>query len=379
MHKPSKIALSAPQLDANSVAEVARAIEDNWITAGGPFVTKFEQALQKALGTKRGLVALNSGTSALHLALILAGVEAGDSVICQTMTYVATANPIAYLGATPIFIDSEPDTYNMCPTVLEQTLTNLVQTGKKPKAILVVHSYGIPAKIHRIAALAKQHQITLIEDAAEALGSKVGAVNCGLFGDYGVVSFNGNKLITTGGGGALICKKQDDAARARHLATQAKVSASGFEHDAVGYNYRMPGLNAALGIAQLNTLPERVDAKRKIHSFYKAIFAKIDDVALVEVEDEELYANYWLNVIRFKETSEKTPEGLRKHLENLEIESRYLWKPLHLQGIYAHQVFSGTTIAEDFWKHSLCLPSGTGMTNSDLDRIKAALIAYFSK
>ena len=201
----------------------------------------------------------------------------------------------------------------------------------------------------------------------------------GRIGDVACFSFNGNKLITTGGGGSLICKKQGDAARARHLATQAKVSASGFEHDAVGYNYRMPGLNAALGIAQLNTLPERVDAKRKIHSFYKAIFAKIDDVALVEVEDEELYANYWLNVIRFKETSEKTPEGLRKHLENLEIESRYLWKPLHLQGIYAHQVFSGTTIAEDFWKHSLCLPSGTGMTNSDLDRIKAALIAYFSK
>lgn len=378
MLKPSKIALSAPQLDANSVAEITRAIEGNWITAGGPFVTKFENSLQEVLGTKRDIVALNSGTSALHLALILAGVEAGDSVLCQTMTYVATANPIAYLGAKPIFIDSENETYNMCPQVLENAIELLLEKGEEPKAIIVVHSYGIPAKIQRIAKIAKKHKITLIEDAAEALGSKVNEQYCGLFGDYGILSFNGNKIITAGGGGALICKKTKDAVEARHLASQAKVSASGFEHDSVGYNYIMPGINAALGIAQLKTLNERVDAKRKIHKFYTEIFAELDEVNLFKVSDIELYSNYWLNVIQFKESALKNPEGLRVYMEKLEIESRFLWKPLHLQGIYSNQKYFGNTTAVDFWKQSLCLPSGTGMTADELDRIKDALIAYFS-
>ena len=376
--KPHTIALSAPKLDANAIAEVTRAIEDNWITAGGPFVTKFENSLQEALGTQRDLVALNSGTSALHLALILAGVQAGDSVLCQTMTYVATANPIAYLGAMPIFIDSEAETYNMCPEVLENTVESLIQKGNKPKAIIVVHSYGMPAKIKRIAEVAKKYHIVLIEDAAEALGSKVGEQFCGLFGDYGILSFNGNKLITTGGGGALISKNTDDATQVRHLASQAKMNASGFEHDNVGYNYIMPGLNAALGIAQLKTLHERVATKRKIHQFYAAIFDEIDDVDLFESFDKELYSNYWLNVIQFKESSLKSPEGLRIYFEKRAIESRFLWTPLHLQGIYTHQKYFGNATAEEFWKRSLCLPSGTGMTADELDRIKDELIAYFS-
>ena len=380
MKKSRKIWLSSPQIDEESELAVTEALKANWITVGGPFVTAFEQSLSSTLETSREIVVLNSGSAALHLALILAGVQRDDYVLCQTMTYVATANPIAYLGAIPVFVDSEKQSFNLSAAYLEEAILWCIEKGKKPAALIAVHSYGMPFEVEKIASLAGKYEIPLIEDAAEALGSSCKAKNCGLLGDYGVFSFNGNKIITTGGGGALVCKKPADAKQARHLATQAKSGASGFEHDAIGYNYAMPGLNAVLGMSQLKTLQKRIKSKQKNHVFYKNIFDKIPGVDLLEVPNSSYVSNYWLNCIQFTEEilKIKTPEGLRLFLEQHEIESRFLWKPLHLQNIYKSQEYFGDQVAENLWKSGLALPSGSSLSESELNRIKKALIDYFS-
>ena len=380
MSKPSQIGLSVPLLNETDGLAVAAALQANWITAGGPYVSAFERDLKHYLNTKNEVVALNSGTAALHLALILAGVKPGDYVICQTMTYVATANPIAYLKAIPVFVDSEQTSYNLDPNYVEEAIHACQKKGKKPAAIIAVHSYGIPCDIERLAKLAAQHDIPLIEDAAEALGSQVNGSACGVFGDYGIFSFNGNKIITTGGGGALICKSAADAAKARHLATQAKTGARGFEHDAIGYNYAMPGLNAALGSSQLKDLQTRIEAKRKIHHIYLEICSAIQAVELIGCTREVAYANYWLNALRFtgKPSALRNPKHLQAFLSDAGIESRLLWKPLHLQGIYKEQEYFGADTAEALWKSGLCLPSGAGLTKTELKKIKNALKAYFS-
>ena len=378
MAKELPIKLALPQLNLQDSEAVEEAVTQNWVTGGGPFVTDFEVKLKKALDTNREVVALNSGTAALHLALILAGVKAGDYVICQTMSFVATSNPIAYLNAIPVFVDSEPETYNMSVPALKEAVQFCITHNKKPAAIIAVHSFGIPCKIQEIATLAREYNIPLIEDAAEALGSKVADCACGTFGDFGVLSFNGNKLITTGGGGALICKDVEQSRKARHLASQAKSSSTGFEHDSIGYNYVMPGLNAALGVSQLKTLQDKISAKRNLHHFYNQIFEDIEGVELLSAP-EAYVSNNWLNVIRFTSESDTySASKLLKHLEELGIESRFPWKPLHLQGIYKEQSYFGATIAENLWKNGLCLPSGCGLTKSEQIEIQNALIAYFS-
>lgn len=378
MAKELHIKLALPQLSSQDSEAVQEAVSQNWVTAGGPFVSDFEANLQMALDTNREVMALSSGTAALHLALRLAGVKSGDFVICQTMSFVATSNPIAYLNAIPVFIDSEPETFNMSVPALEEAIQFCIAKNKKPAAIIAVHSFGIPSKIREIAALAEEYNIPLIEDAAEALGSKVADRACGTFGDFGVLSFNGNKLITTGGGGALICKDAAQPVKARHLARQAKISSPGFEHDEIGYNYAMPGLNAALGASQLKTLSEKISAKRNLHNFYNKIIADVEGVAILSPTADS-FSNYWLNVIRFYSEQQKyTASKLLKHLENLGIESRFPWKPLHLQGIYKEQYYFGSTIAETLWQNGLCLPSGCGLTNSEQNEIQNALNAYFS-
>ncbi len=377
MSTKSQIKLCLPQLGAREAELVSAAIAENWVTSGGPFVSDFEKALQKKLATASELLALQSGTAAIHLALQLAGVKPGDWVICQTMSYVASANPISYLGAFPVFVDSEPETFNMCPEQLHNAIRMCMDRHKKPAAVIAVHSFGIPCKIKQLATVAAAYDIPLIEDAAEALGSYYQEQACGTFGDYGVLSFNGNKIITTGSGGVLICKNAEVAQRARHLATQAKSSQEGFEHDAIGFNYAMPGLNAAMGLAQLEQLKEKINAKQKLHGFYTEIFQSIIAVELIS-EPGEAVSNYWLNVIRFTETRSYTPQGLLNHLKKAGIESRYSWKPLHLQGIYKKQDYVGKDVAENLWKNSLCLPSGCGLTKDEQKRIQQALITYFS-
>ncbi len=378
MAKEPHIKLALPQLSLQDSVAVQEAVAQNWVTAGGPFVSDFEANLQKALDTKREVVALNTGTAALHLALRLAGVQAGDFVICQTMSFVATSNPIAYLNAIPVFIDSESESFNMSVPALVEAIQFCIAKNRKPAAIIAVHSFGIPCKIKEIAALAQEYNIPLIEDAAEALGSKVADRACGTFGDLGVLSFNGNKLITTGGGGALICKNAEQAVQARHLASQAKISAPGFEHDEIGFNYAMPGLNAALGASQLKTLEEKITAKRSLHEFYSQLFEEIEGVALLRATADS-FSNYWLNVIQFSSQLQNyTASKLLKHLDDLGVESRYPWKPLHLQGIYKEQYYFGSTVAETLWQNGLCLPSGCGLTKSEQIEIQNALNAYFS-
>lgn len=379
MAEPKKIALALPFIDTNATDFLAEVVNQNWVTSGGPTVTKFENQLQKFLQTEREVVALNSGTAALHLALKLAGVQRGDFVLCQTMSFVGSANPIAYLGAIPVFIDSEKSTYNLAPEYVTEAIKWCLKQNKKPAALVAVHSFGIPCQMEEITKLCKDYEIPLIEDAAEALGSRYKDQPCGLFGDYGILSFNGNKIITTGGGGALICKDTQEAEEARHLSRQAKSTATGFEHDAVGFNYAMPGLNAALGLSQLQTLTERIQKKRELYQFYQECFAEIEEIEVLSVQNEEYYANYWLTVIRFTgSNSAKNPERFQAFLAEKGIESRFPWKPLHLQEIYDEQHYFGAQNAETLWKTGLCLPSGCGLIKEDLNRIQQAINAYFS-
>ena len=379
MDEPKKIALALPFIDADTTDYLAEVVNQNWVTSGGPTVTKFEKQLQEFLQTDREVVALNSGTAALHLALKLAGVQRDDFVLCQTMSFVASSNPIAYLGAIPVFIDSEKSTYNLAPEKVKEAIEWCLKHNKKPAALVTVDSFGIPCQMEEIARLCKDHEIPLIEDAAEALGSRYEDQSCGLFGDYGILSFNGNKIITTGGGGALICKDAQKAQEARHLSRQAKSATTGFEHDAVGFNYAMPGLNAALGLSQLQTLKERIQKKRELHQFYQECFAEIEEVEVLSVQNEKYYANYWLTVIRFTgSNSTKNPQQFQAFLTEKGIESRFPWKPLHLQEIYSEQHYFGAQQAETLWKTGLCLPSGCGLTKEDLNRIQQAINAYFS-
>ena len=379
MENLPRIALALPEISPDDIAYVTRAMTENWITTGGPFVNEFENDLKAYLDISNDIIAINSGTSALHLALTVAGVKEGDFVLCQTMSYVATANPIQYLKAKPIFIDSETDTYNICPEALKEAILDCIKIGQMPKALILVHSYGIPCKINELTTIARNYEIPIIEDAAEALGSYYEDQKCGSFGDFSVFSFNGNKILTAGSGGALICRSDSDAQRARHLASLAKSLAFGFEHDAVGYNYLMPGLNAALGTSQLRNLESKLVSKNKINAFYKELFKEIDGVTFIETSNTRSKSNHWLNGICFDNLSfdHKTPQGLLEYLISKNIESRFLWKPLHLQGIYTNQSYYGATVAEDLWKSGLCLPSGTGMSDEDLIRIESTLKDYF--
>jgi dTDP-4-amino-4,6-dideoxygalactose transaminase len=374
-----RIFLSLSQQSGFEQKYIQKALNDNWITSGGPNVNEFEKVLENYLVVKSFVTALNSGTSAIHLALILLGVKAGDEIICQSLTFSASANPILYQGAIPIFVDSEPETWNICPENLEIAIQERIKKGIKPKAIIAVHLYGNPYKIDEIHAIADRYEIPIIEDSAEALGSSYKGKSCGTFGTFGVLSFNGNKIITTSSGGALISDSKLLKDRAVFYANQSKDEAVHYQHSQIGYNYRMSNICAGIGLGQIKVLDDNVAARREMHFFYRRIFESIVDVTLFEVINESYFSNYWLNTILVEPNIEKklTRENLRLAFENKNIECRPLWKPMHLQPIFCGYPYYGNRVAEDLFEKGLCLPSGSNLTVEDKNRIKEVVSAFF--
>lgn len=372
----SKIWLSSPHMGGNELKYIHEAFDANWVAPLGPNVDAFEKDLAQFLGENVNVAALSSGTAAIHLALIILGVKQNDEVLCQSFTFSASANPITYVGAKPVFIDSEPETWNMCPEALEAAIKDRTAKGKKPKAIIVVHLYGMPAKMDCIMAVSEKYGIPVIEDAAEALGSAYKGQKCGTFGEMSVLSFNGNKIITTSGGGALVCRNLERRNKAVFLSTQARDSAPHYQHSEIGYNYRMSNISAGIGRGQMEVLPQRVEARRKNHEFYKELFRNIEGATVFTEPDEDFYSNHWLSAIIIDpEIAGFTREDLRlKFLED-HIESRPLWKPMHLQPVFADAPYYGKKVAEELFENGLCLPSGSNLTDVERTRIKEALSA----
>lgn len=374
-----KIWLSSPHMSGKEMKYIQEAFSTNWIAPLGPNVTEFENTMQTYLGENNFVAALSSGTAAIHLGLILAGVTQGDEVLCQSFTFSASANPVLYQGATPVFIDSESDTYNMCPKTLEEAIIDRIAKGKKPKAIIVVDSYGMSAKWDEIAAIAKKYSLFLMEDAASALGSTYKNQKCGTFGDIGILSFNGNKIITTSGGGALVVKTKEIKDKAVFLATQSRDHAPHYQHSEIGYNYRMSNIVAGIGRGQMEVLDEHVTLRRAMHDFYVNYFKDITGVTVFTEPNTDYYSNHWLSAIMVnpEQTGGKTREDLRLALDAANIESRPLWKPMHLQPIFANNPYYGGTISESLFQNGLCLPSGSNLDNNDRSRIKQALDNFF--
>jgi dTDP-4-amino-4,6-dideoxygalactose transaminase len=376
----SKVWLSSPHMGGNELKYINEAFDTNWIAPLGPNVDGFEQDLEVFLNENVKVAALSSGTAALHLALIECNVDHGDEVICQSMTFSASANPIAYLGATPIFIDSEKDTWNMCPVALQEAIEDRILKGKKPKAIIVVNLYGMPAKMDEILSIAEEYDIPVIEDAAESLGSKYKGRACGTFGRFGILSFNGNKIITTSGGGALVCHSQEDKDKAVFLSTQARDNAPHYQHSHIGYNYRMSNISAGIGRGQMEVLNERIKGRRKMHDFYSEICKNIEGVKLFTEPSPDFYSNHWLSVVTIDESiSLKTREELRLAFFEDDIESRPIWKPMHLQPVFEDAPYYGEKVAETLFGNSLCLPSGSNLSDEDRDRIEKVMTEVLSE
>ena len=365
----NRIWLSSPHMGGKELVYVEEAFQTNWIAPLGPNVNAFEKELASYLGVESS-AALSSGTAAIHLALILSGVERNDRVLCQSFTFSATANPIVYQGAIPVFIDSDKETWNMDPELLERAIKEGIAEGKKPKACIVVHLYGMPADIIRIKAICQKYDIILIEDAAEALGSVVDGQKLGTFGDYGIYSFNGNKIITTSGGGALIAKNQEHIIKARFLATQARDDAPHYEHSAIGYNYRMSNVSAGIGRGQLEVLDEWINRRRQNFEFYKRLFVDYPQVETI-IEKDGYFSNRWLSCFLFKDLD--TRERIRLDLQEADIESRPLWKPMHLQPVFKEYPHYSNGNSEQFFSRGLCLPSGSNLMDEELNRIKLEL------
>jgi len=365
--KDKKIWLSSPHMGGDEQKYVKDVFDTNWIAPVGPHISCFEEKLAK-LSPNSNIVALSSGTAAIHLGLILAGVTEDDNVICSSFTFSASANPVKYLGAKPVFIDSERDTWNMCPKLLLQAIKDGIKKNNKPKAIILVHLYGMPAKLDAILSIANEFNIPIIEDAAEALGSKYKNQQLGTFADYGVYSFNGNKIITTSSGGALLTNTEINAEKAKFLATQARDDAEHYQHSEIGYNYRMSNVCAAIGLGQLEVLSDRVIKKREIFNFYKDELSSITDITLIE-ETQGSFSNYWLSTILLHKDGIIDRVQLRLHLEKNNIESRPLWKPMHLQPVFQDCLSYVNGVSEDLFNRGLCLPSGTSMTKKDLKRV----------
>ncbi|MCE3076578.1 DegT/DnrJ/EryC1/StrS family aminotransferase [Chryseobacterium gwangjuense] len=374
-----KIWLSSPHMGGNEQKYIHEAFDANWVAPLGPNVDGFENDLENFLNKDVKVAALSAGTAALHLALIESDVKHGDEVICQSMTFSASANPIAYCGATPIFVDSEKDTWNMCPNALEAAIQDRISKGKKPKAIIVVHLYGMPAKMDEITAIAKKYEIPVIEDAAEALGSTYKNQACGTFGRFGILSFNGNKIITTSGGGALVCHTKEDKDKAVFLSTQARDNAPHYQHSHIGYNYRMSNIVAGIGRGQMEVLSDRVDARRKMHEFYVELFSEIKGVEVFSELTSDYYSNHWLSAITIDpEVTGKNREGLRMAFLEDNIESRPLWKPMHLQPVFADAPYYGGKVAEELFDNGLCLPSGSNLSDNDRERITKVIKNFFN-
>lgn len=376
----SRIWLSSPHIAGTEKKFVDEAFQSNRITTDGSNVDSFEGKLQEYLDQNVFVAALNSGTAAIHLGLIMLGVKQGDEVLCQSMTFSASANPIKYLGANPVFIDSESDTWNLCPVALEEAIVDRITKGRKPKAIIAVHLYGVPYKIDEVRGVATKYEIPILEDSAEALGSSYKGRKCGTFGDFGILSFNGNKIITTSGGGALITNSERLKNKAVFLATQSRDDALHYEHSEIGYNYRLSNVCAGIGRGQMEVLDTRIQLRRGMHDFYVDLFKDIDTVIVFTAPNEDYFANYWLTAILIlpNAASGITREDLRLAFEKKNIESRPLWKPMHLQPVYKEYPYYGSNIAQNLFENGLCLPSGSNITEEERLRIKEVVEKLFS-
>jgi len=361
-----KIWLSSPHMSGEELTFVTEAIDSNWVAPLGPQVDAFERELADLCGTK-GAAVLSSGTAAIHLALLTLGIGEGDFVICQSFTFSATANPIRYVGAKPIFVDSESNSWNMDPDLLEKAI---LACPEPPKAIIPVHLYGMPANIERIRLICEVYGIPMIEDAAESLGSVVNGKACGSFGHFGVLSFNGNKIITTSGGGALVSDDLEALEHVRFLSTQARDKAPHYQHSHIGYNYRMSNVLAAIGRAQLRVLSDRVEARRAHFEAYKKELSQFAGITF-QPEPNGVRANRWLTAILVdpEQTGGVTREDIRQSLEAQNIESRPLWKPMHQQPIFSKYISHINGTSDRYFEHGLCLPSGSNMSAEDRSRV----------
>jgi dTDP-4-amino-4,6-dideoxygalactose transaminase len=374
-----RIFLSLSHLSGEELKYIQYALAKNWVAPGGPHVDGFEQDLEIYLNQNVFVCTLSSGTAAIHLGLILLGVKAGDSVICQSMTFSASANPILYLGATPIFIDSEMETWNLCPLALEEAILDSIGKGKKPKAIIAVHLYGVPYKIDEVRVVADRYDIPILEDSAEALGSSYKGQKCGTFGDIGVLSFNGNKIITTSGGGAIVSPSKELKQKALFFATQSRDDAPHYQHSEIGYNYRMSNICAGIGRGQMEVLDDHVALRRNMNAFYLALFEDIPNVTVFTAPTEDYFANHWLSTVVIEPDYNNgcDRDKLRLAFEDANIESRPLWKPMHLQPIFEKYPYYGKKVAETLFEKGLCLPSGSNLTDDDRVRIAAVVHQVF--
>ena len=379
MEEKKRIWLSLAQMGGEEQKYIKEAFDTNWVVPLGPNVNAFEQDLRNYLNEDVHVVALSAGTAALHLALVMLDVKPGDEVICQSFTFSASANPIKYQGASPVFVDSEPETWNMCPKALRKAIEDRIRvTGKKPVAIIPVHLYGMPAKMDEILAIAREYDIPVVEDAAEALGSTYKGRKCGTLGKYGALSFNGNKIITTSGGGALVTHSEAEAKRVMFFATQAREAAPHYQHEHIGYNYRLSNISAGIGRGQMEVLQEHVDARRSHHAYYRDALSKVKGIEVMSAPSSDFDSNYWLTCITINsKVTGYDREELRQKLEAENIESRPLWKPMHLQPVFAdcpfYSTVEGKAISEQLFDRGLCLPSGSSLTSADLDRVIATI------
>ncbi|WP_271424718.1 DegT/DnrJ/EryC1/StrS family aminotransferase [Aequorivita sinensis] len=372
-----KIYLSSPHMGGSELDFVKEAFHTNWIAPLGPNVSQFESLLEQYLQSGSHVAALSSGTSAIHLALIILGVGNGDEVLCQSMTFSASANPILYQGATPVFVDSEAETWNMCPELLETAIKGRIAKGKKPKAIVAVHLYGMPYKVTALRAIANKYDIPIVEDSAEALGSSYNGQKCGTFGDISILSFNGNKIITTSGGGALVSKKLAHKNKAIFLATQARDDAPHYQHSEIGYNYRLSNVSAGIGCGQMEVLDKHVSLRRDMNLFYQDLFKDVKEIEVFKETNEKVYSNHWLSCITFTNTTAKlNPEALRTFLLTENIEARPLWKPMHLQPVFKDAPSYVNGVGKRLFETGLCLPSGSNLNDADRSRITETIINY---
>ncbi len=372
----SRIYLSSPHMGGTELEYIKEAFEANWISPVGPNIAAFEQTLQDYSGANHA-AALSSGTAAIHLALIMLGLERGDEVICSSFTFAGSCNPIVYTGATPVFVDSEEDTWNMDPELLEEAIEDRISRGKRPKAIILVHLYGMPSKIAEILKVAGKYEIPVIEDAAEALGASYRGKKLGTFGVIGIYSFNGNKIITTSGGGALVSNEKTFVDKARFLSTQARDPAPYYEHSSIGYNYRMSNVVAGIGRGQMEVLDKHVAIRREIFEWYRDMLENIPGVSFVE-EETGMFANRWLTTIRIDSVlSGADPEYIRQGLEKENIESRPVWKPMHLQPVYKEAPMYDRGVCGKIFSDGLCLPSGSNLTEEEKKRIETQLVKLF--
>ncbi len=370
-----KIWLSSPHMSGNEQYYIKEAFDSNWVAPLGPNVSGFETDIQNYIGENTYVAALSSGTASLHLALILLGIKSGDEVICQSKTFSASANPIVYLGATPVFVDSESETWNMCPIQLEIAIKDRIEKGNKPKAIIAVHLYGMPYKVEEINQIASKYNIPVVEDSAESLGSIYKGKKCGTFGDISILSFNGNKIITTSGGGAIVTKTLKQKEKAVFLATQARDDAPHYLHSEIGYNYRMSNIVAGIGRGQMTILESHVAKRRANHEFYENVLKDNDNIVFLQ-EPNGSFSNRWLTCILLNSKSMR--ENLRLALEKENIESRPLWKPMHQQPIFSGAPRYLNGVSDELFEKGLCLPSGSNLTDIELNRIVKTINDFFN-